>query len=125
MITKSKASRDAMIVRLEPLVVQLAQIFDAVKACAEIEPKIGFSFTSVGDMMAQGVMTRIDCVVDRRTGLEFAARQIGECAASLEGIDALHILCQKLHDLRGADAGNWLDNRFNGITAYDGQIWYS
>jgi hypothetical protein len=125
MAVKDKAAREAMALRLAPLVTELVQIFDEVKACVETEPKIGFFFTSITERMAQGVMRRIDEVVDRRTGLEFAARQIGVCAASLEGYEALHILCQKLHDLRGPDAGNWMDCRLNGVTAYDGQIWYN
>lgn len=100
---------------------RLVALYEASRAALADRASLGGTPTPV-DLSAP-IPSRLDCVTDRVSGLDYAAWCIGEAIASCAGLDGLHMLYGLFEDMTDARASSWLDHRWNGVATEDGFVW--
>lgn len=77
------------------------------------------------DIAKQPLKSRLDCVDDAISGLEYAAWCIGEALCAVGGLALMHhvfALFEEANEPDACRAGSWLDHRWSGVCVGD-QIW--
>lgn len=102
------------------VVSRLVELYHASSAVPH-EPGKRFTPIDIADFKRQAPPSRIDCVLDRRSGLDYAAWCIGATLAAIGGrslMDKVYSAFEKQVDAKGS---SWLDHRWCG----SGAGWYA
>jgi hypothetical protein len=113
--------------QIDVVVTRLSELYAAATAAAEQEalgeePR-AVDFTEWA--AAGGPPSRIEAVIDAATGLEYAARCIGETLAAVGGMRLVHRVFDAFESRHDSRASSWLDHRWNGVQDGDGGVWVS
>jgi hypothetical protein len=76
-----------------------------------------------GRWNGEPIPTRIDCVTDRVSGLDYAAWCLGEAVGAFGGITLMREVYDEFSAQFGGKASSWLDHRWDGVEPPGGGIW--
>jgi len=98
------------------IVDRLAALYQAAKEVPpEPERRPGLRAIDLADL--EEPPSRRDAVLDRRSGIEYAAWCIGETLAAAGGRDLMDRVYGEFEDRLGPRASAWLDHRWSGSGA--------
>ncbi len=108
------------------VVRRLRVLYQAAQAVPpDLERRPGLNVVNMGEWVGATAPSRIDNVLDRRSGLEYAVWCVGETVAAMSGIEELSRIFEKFEALNGSKAATWLNSRWNGVSSPGGSVWRS
>ena len=102
------------------VVSKLVEIYRASSAVPP-EPGKRFAPIDIADFTREPPPSRIDCVLDRRSGLDYAAWCIGATLAAVGGRSLMDKVYGVFEQQVGTKGAVWLDHRWCG----SGAGWYA